>query len=152
MSLLLYLWKKSWLQVALCITLIQTQSHSSVQAARDLRRSPGKPPAPSWVSAKFWLSCPGLFSLGCWDELAWPRAKLPPRLSFTTLPQKDRGRKWDQKSSWEKMKTGRSLTSYRHGQNRLDLRKINLLTVKIDLVGRKQKQKVKHLPQHLLLS
>lgn len=39
------------------------------------------------------LSCLGLFSLGHWGGLAWPRDKLPPRHFFTTPPQGDRGRK-----------------------------------------------------------
>lgn len=62
------------------------------------------------------------------------------------------GEKIRSKNSWVKMRTERSLTTYCHGQNRLNLRKINLLLIKIDLVGTKRKQNAKHLPQHLFLS
>lgn len=50
------------------------------------------------------------------------------------------------KSTCIKIKTGRSLTSYCHGQSRLNLRKNNLLTTKIDLDGEKQMQNLEEFP------
>lgn len=52
-------------------------------------------------------------------------------LSHTHPPKKDSGKKVRLKSSWVKIKTGTSLTNYDHGQNRLDLGKINLSPIKI---------------------
>lgn len=60
-----------------------------------------------------------------WPQLA---ARCPPSYSFTPPPQQD-GNKIGSKS-WVNIRTGRSFTNYDHGQNKLDLEKINLLPLK----------------------
>jgi len=53
----------------------------------------------------------------------WLDARCPPKLR--SLPFSDgQGRENITKGSWVDIRTGRSLTSYRHGQNRLDLVKL----------------------------
>jgi len=54
------------------------------------------------------------------------------------------------KSLWIQIRTGRSLTNYHRGQNRLGLGKSNLLPTEIGLDSDKQGQKLKPLPRTLL--
>ena len=77
----------------------------------------------------------------------WPTARWPPGCCLQCSSSARQGERIRRKSSWVKIKTGRSFTSYCHGQNRLALREKNLLPIKIDLNCKKQRQKLK---QYLL--
>ena len=57
-----------------------------------------------------------------WVDPAWMPGAHQSR-SITPPPQLDRGEKNKIKGSWVEIRTGRSFTNYRHGQNRLDLGK-----------------------------
>lgn len=76
----------------------------------------------------------------------WQAARCSPSFSPTPL-QQDRQAKWE-KSLRVKIKTGRSLPNYHHGQTRFDMRKISLIywQLKIEWDGEKQTQKLKHVP------
>lgn len=50
------------------------------------------------------------------------------------------------KRSWDKIKTGKLLASYCHGQNRLNLRKINLFTILKELDSKKWRQTIEMTP------
>ena len=67
-------------------------------------------------------------------------ATCPPSHSLTPLSQQERGRKQDGKNSWVKTGTGSLLTNYLHRQNRLNLGKISLLPIEIDLASEKQRK------------
>ena len=60
--------------------------------------------------------CGGLTLAGC-QVPTKAALSLPP-------PQLDRGEKNITKGSWVEIRTGRSLSNYRHGQNKLDLGKL----------------------------
>ena len=53
----------------------------------------------------------------------WLDARCPPKLLYHSLSSAGQGRENKMKGSWVKIRTGRSLTNYHHGQNRLDLGK-----------------------------
>lgn len=53
----------------------------------------------------------------------WLVTRCPPSRSLTPLPQQDRKRICDGKSSWVKTTTGRSLSNYHHGKRKLKLEK-----------------------------
>lgn len=61
--------------------------------------------------------------------VGWP---LSAASSLTPLPRKNSGRKENKKSSWLKIKMGRALTTYHHGQNRRGLGKIIYLYLKAE--------------------
>lgn len=76
----------------------------------------------------------------------WPAGTWSPSHSLTPLPQHDsggRGVRWQ--SSWNKMKTGRSLSNYHHGQKRLGVRKIDLIYCQYIWVVRNKDKNLKHL-------
>jgi len=61
-----------------------------------------------------------------WVDLGWLPDTYPATLSLPLLNRTEEEEK-RKKSSWVEIKTGRSLTSYCHGQNRLDSQKSNLI-------------------------
>lgn len=87
------------------------------------------------------IFCPAFeFFIAMWwadlGQLPYTHPVLP-----TTFSQQN-GQKIRQKSSWAKIKTGRSLTSYCQRENRCNLGKknyLNLFPIKVDLDGGKQK-------------
>lgn len=106
------------------------------------------------------LSCPQLvlcrgrlFSCGIVLGWCWLTTRHPPKCLLTPTPQQDgTGRKRRWKRSSVETKTARSLTNHCHGQNRLNLGKSCLLSIKIDLNSEKPGQKAKYLPLHSHLS
>lgn len=109
----------------------------------------------TWALAVHSLFCAegGFFSCGIVLGWCWLTTRHPPKCLLTPTPQQDgagKKRKW--KRSCVETKTARSLTNHRHGQNRLNLGKICLLSIQIDLNYEKLRQRPKYLPLHPHLS
>lgn len=68
-------------------------------------------------------------------------ARSPPSCSFTIPSQMGRGGENIMEMLMSRGRARRSLTNHCPRQNRLDLRKINLLPIKIELDGVKKKNK-----------
>jgi len=60
-----------------------------------------------------------IYSTVWWRDLGWLPVPHPAALFLPLLHGTGEKRRW--RSSWVTMGTGRSLTSYRHGQNKLPL-------------------------------